>query len=116
MSNQKKYQKPANAVFAKPDENQIYYGDLETNQPTEVVEFILQAHEGNNKWREVATTNNFEELMCVIVRWKPNQFGISTRGIGGWAWVKQNDLRIIKVVTTTHVCYMPPVLGQAGVD
>ena len=110
-----KYELPANAVFAKPDENQIYHGDLE-HKTTEVVEFILQAHVGNYKWSDVETSNDFGYLMRVINEWQPNTFGTSVKGISGWAWVKQNDLRIIMVATTTHVCHMPANLGQAGVE
>jgi len=83
---------------------------------TEVVEFILQAHAGNGEWREVRTADDFDTLMRVVKHWQPKTHGISVEGIDGWAWVKQNDLRIIMVVTTTHEFYMPANLGSAGVE
>ena len=83
---------------------------------TEVVEFILQAHAGNDEWSDVGTSDNFDTLMSLVNNWMPNTHGISVKGIDGWAWIKRNDLRIIMVVTTTRVCHMPDNLGSAGVE
>jgi len=82
----------------------------------EVVEFKLQAHVGNDEWTTVGTADNFDELYERVVWWMPNTTGVSVKDIEGWAWVKRDDLRIVMIVTVTHVCHMPAVLGCAGVE